>query len=208
MLILRSLTIALLLLCANVVHAHQSELSNIMIFEQNGKNLLMIKSAIAAFEGEVDYHYTKEAYKTPEEFMQLVIKRFVNTCFVIVNNDTIRLINPRVILGHETTVVAELAYMPQTIESYYVKNTFFKDMPSNQCELILTTTGLPQKQFILENANNQEVLLSLENGKWIVEDPSRSFFKSSNLLLWGAIFLIVGILIVIIIRKERKSNIA
>lgn len=59
----------LLLLCTGVVHAHQPDLSNIMIFEQNGKNLLMIRSALTAFEGEVDFHYKKGAYKTPEAFI-------------------------------------------------------------------------------------------------------------------------------------------
>ncbi len=195
---MRLITMTLLLLCTGVVHAHQPDLSNIMIFEQDGKNLLMIRSALTAFEGEVDFHNKKGAYKTPEAFIQLVIKRFEHTCRVIINNDTIRLINPQVVLGHETTVVAELAKVPQTIKSYYIRNAFFEDMPSNQCELILTAKGLPQKQFILNNTNNQEVLLSVENAEWIVKDSSSSFVKN---LLWGAIFVIVGTFSIAVIKK-------
>jgi hypothetical protein len=199
------LMIALLLLGGKAVHAHQSELSNIMIFEQNGKKLLMIKSALTAFEGEVDFHYTKAAYKTPEAFTQLVINRFYNTCCVIINDDTIRLINPQVILGHETTVVAELTNMPPTINAFYIKNTFFEDMPSNQCALILTINDLPQKQFILNKTNNQEALLSVKNGQLIIENPSRSFFKKSDLLLWAVVLLFITTSIVLIIKKERKA---
>jgi hypothetical protein len=204
---IRLLTITLFLLCGKVVQAHQSELSNIMIVEQNGKKLLTIRSALTAFEGEVDFHYTKAAYKTPEAFSQLVIKRLYKTCCIVINNDTIGLINPQVILGHETTLVAELANMPPTINSFYIKNTFFEDMPSNQCELILTINGLPQKQCVLNNTNHQEVLLNVEKGKWKMEDPRRFSFFTSNLHLWAAIFLLAGILMVIIIKKERKINI-
>jgi hypothetical protein len=197
---MRLIVVTLLVLCTGVVHAHQPDLSNIMIFEQDGKNLLMIRSALTAFEGEVDFHYQKGAYKTPEAFIQLVIKRFEHTCRVIINNETIRLINPRVVLGHETTVVAELVKVPQTIKSYYIKNAFFEDMPSNQCELILTAKGLPQKQFILNNTNNQEVRLRVKNAEWIVNDSSSSFVKN---LLWGAIFVIVGTFTIAVI-KGRK----
>ena len=163
--------------------AHSPDLSSMMIYEQNGKYFLAIKSSLTAFEGEIDYHYNKNAYKTPEEFQQLVSQHFQKNCLLFINNDTIKFIHPTVVLGHETTVFAELLNVPDKFNSLYVRNTVFKDMPNNMCELILTLKGLPQKQYILTNENKQEVKLSVENDNWEVEETNASFFKSSNRLI-------------------------
>ena len=186
--------------------AHSPDLSSMMIYEQNGKYFLAIKSSLTAFEGEIDYHFNKNAYKTPEEFQQLVSKHFQKNCLLIINNDTIKFINPTVVLGHETTVFAELLNVPDKFNSLYVRNTVFKDMPNNMCELILTLKGLPQKQYILTNENKQEVKLSVENDNWEVEETNASFFKSSNLLLWSLLFL--SVLVVVAIAVWRKKNIS
>ena len=172
--------------------AHSPDLSSMMIYEQNGKYFLAIKSSLTAFEGEIDYHFNKNAYKTPEEFQQLVSKHFQKNCLLIINNNTIKFIHPTVVLGHETTVFAELLNVPDKFNSLYVRNTVFKDMPNNMCELILTLKGLPQKQYILTNANNQEVKLNVENDYWEVEETNASFFKSSNLIydLYQSYFLV------------------
>ena len=186
--------------------AHSPDLSSMMIYEQNGKYFLAIKSSLTAFEGEIDYHFNKNAYKTPEEFQQLVSKHFQKNCLLIINNDTIKFINPTVVLGHETTVFAELLNVPDKFNSLYVRNTVFKDMPNNMCELILTLKGLPQRQCILTNENNQEVKLRVENDNWEVEETNASFFKSSNLLLWSLLFL--SVLVVVAIAVWRKKNIS
>ncbi|MCX6262929.1 MAG: hypothetical protein NTZ47_00095 [Bacteroidetes bacterium] len=203
---MKSIYLILLLLCVKVVQAHEPQLSSLMIYDQNGKSLLLIKSSLTAFEGEIDYHYNKTAYRTPDEFNQLIIKHFDKNCFVIINDDTVKLINPYVILGHETTMFAELLNPPKKITSVYVRNTFFKDMHNNMCELILTTKGLPQQQYILKNDNQQEVKLRVENEKWVVDKTSNSFYKPSNLILWGIIIFIV--LTIVIIANIRKKNIS
>ena len=186
--------------------AHSPDLSSMMIYEQNGKYFLAIKSSLTAVEGEIDYHFNKNAYKTPEDFQQLVSKHFQKNCLLIINNDTIKFINPTVVLGHETTVFAELLNVPDKFNSLYVRNTVFKDMPNNMCELILTLKGLPQKQYILTNENKQEVKLRVENDNWEVEETNASFFKSSNLLLWSLLFL--SVLVVVAIAVWRKKNIS
>ena len=186
--------------------AHSPDLSSMMIYEQNGKYFLAIKSSLTAFEGEIDYHFKENAYKTPEDFQQLVSQHFQKNCLLIINNDTIKFINPTVVLGHETTVFAELLNVPDKFNSLYVRNTVFKDMPNNMCELILTLKGLPQKQYILTNENKQEVKLSVENDNWEVEETNASFFKSSNLLLWSLLFL--SVLVVVAIAVWRKKNIS
>ncbi|OYU54015.1 MAG: hypothetical protein CFE25_18215 [Chitinophagaceae bacterium BSSC1] len=199
---MKSFVLVFLLLSANIVQAHQPDLSNLMIYEQNGKYLLVVKSSITAFEGEIDYLFGKNAYKSPEEFQLLVIKHFQKNCNVVINNENIKLINPKVILGHETTLFAELSNVPKKISSIDVKNTLFKDMPVSLCELILTLNALPQKQYLLNNVNNYEVKLQLENNSWsVVEDasPNTTFI----LLVIGVLILSASIAAVIINRKRK-----
>ncbi|MFM7488129.1 MAG: hypothetical protein ACKO13_14560, partial [Cytophagales bacterium] len=105
---------------ANMANAHSPDLSSMMIYEQNGKFLMIIKSSLTAFEGEINYIYGKNAYKTPEEFIQLVIKHVRKSSFVIINNDTIRFANVQVMLGHETTLFAELTGSPTDYKSIFV----------------------------------------------------------------------------------------
>ncbi len=199
---MKSFVLFLLLLSTNIVQAHQPDLSNLMIYEQNGKYLLVIKTSITAFEGEIDYLFGKNAYKSPEEFQQLVIKHFQKNCKLVMNNENIKLINPKVILGHETTLFAELSNVPKTISSIYVKNTLFKEMPVSLSELILTLNSVPQKQWLLNNVNNYEVELQLENNSWIVvEDtsPNTTFI----LLVIGVLILSASIVSVIVNRKRK-----
>ncbi len=174
-----------LMLLAKVVHAHQPDLSNLMIYEQNGKYLLLIKTSFSAFEGEVDLQYNKNAYKNAEEFKQLVTKHFQKKCFVIMNNDTVKFINPYVILGHETTIFAELRNVPQNITTIYTENHVFKDIHGSQSELIVLLNGLPKKQYILNEENNYTVNLTLENKNWIVGETTNVVFGNSKFILWG-----------------------
>ncbi len=197
---------ALLLFITFTANAHSPDLSSVMIYEQNGKLLLLIKGSLTAFEGEVDYHFKKKAYKTPEEFVQLVIKHFGNNCLVVINNDTIKFINPQVQLGHETTLFAELKNVPQKIQSCYIKNTLFKDTPNHQSELVITAKGLPQKQYILYNGNNHEVRLSVENKIWVIDNVGSSFFTNSTFILTALLFLTV--LVIAIVVKHRRTKFA
>ena len=200
---MKSVVLILFLLCTNIVHAHQPDLSNLMIYEQNGKYILVIKSSLTAFEGEVDYLFGKNAYKSPEEFQLLVIKHFQKNCKLIMNNEPIKLINPKVILGHETTLFAELSLVPKKISSIYVKNTLFKDMPVSLCEMILTLNDLPQKQYLLNNVNNYEVELQLENNSWtVVENDSPN--TTLILLAVVAFVLSASIVAVFVIRKRKQ----
>jgi hypothetical protein len=200
---MKSVVLFLFLICTNIVHAHQPDLSNLMIYEQNGKYILVIKSALSAFEGEVDYLFGKNAYKSPEEFQLLVIKHFQKNCAVMMNDENIKLINPKVILGHETTLFAELSIVPKKISSIYVKNTLFKDMPVSLCEMILTLNALPQKQYLLNNVNNYEVKLQLENNSWtVVEDASP---KTTLILLAVVAFMLSASVVAVFVIKKRKQ---
>ena len=201
---MKSVYLFLLLLCAKAVHAHEPDLSNLMIYEQNGKCLLVIKSSLTAFEGEIDYLFGKNAYKSPEAFQQLVIKHFKNSCLVMMNGDTVKLINPTVLLGHESTLIAELLNAPNKVNSIYIRNRLFKDMPSNMCEIILTLKGLPQKQYILDNANKQEVKLTIENNNWTVVKAVDWSYKNPSLVFGLVFFGVLSAAIILAIRKNKK----
>ncbi|MBI3219558.1 MAG: hypothetical protein HYZ44_08605 [Bacteroidetes bacterium] len=175
--------IILLLISVQWVQAHSPDLSTLMLYEQNGKLLLVIKASLTAFEGEIDYHFGKNAYKTPEEFMQLVIKHFQKTFLVMVNGDTVQLINPQVQLGHEATLFAELQIKERSIQSYFIRCALFQDMPNNQCELILTTHDRPQQQYILYGGNNHEVMLKAARQAWIIETPT-NFISNNSTIPW------------------------
>jgi len=191
-------------LLLNVAHAHQPDLSTMMVYEQNGKSLLVLKGSLTAFEGEVDFHFKKGAYKTPEEFIQLVTKHFEKNCLVTINNEVIKLENVRVILGHESTVFAELVNKPKNLKTLFIRNTFFKDMPNNQCELILTVDGLPQYQYIFNDKNDHEVKLTIEKNIWVLEEPDTSIFKSMNFIYGGAI-LFISLIIIWVLFKKRTN---
>jgi hypothetical protein len=191
-----------MVLFAPFLYAHSPDLSSLMIYEENGKTFLVIKSSIAAFEGEVVYLYGKESYKTPQEFNELAIEYFKENCFVAINNETIKFINPQIQLGHETTLFAELQHIPKQINSIHVKNTLFKDMPNNLCELILILKGLPQKQYILNNNSRHDVKLKLEKNKWSIEERSNANVTSNKFILIGSI---ISFIFVAIVFTQRKS---
>ena len=202
---MKSVCLILLLLCAKLVHAHEPDLSSLMVYQQNGKCFLVIKGSLTAFEGEVDYLFGKDAYKTPEAFQLLVIRHFQNNCLVMINDDTIRFNHPKVMLGHETTLFAELLNPPDKFNSIYVRNTLFKDMPANMCELIVTLNGLAQKQYILNNDNRHEVKLKVENNSWTVVKAANPPYKTTN-LLFGVVFFVAASLIVLMAIRKKKNQ--
>ena len=200
---MKSIYLTLLLLFANGAQAHQPDLSNLMIYEQNGKYFLAIKSSLTAFEGEINYLFGSNAYKTPEAFQQLVITHFQNNCFVIIDGDTTRFVNPQVMLGHETTLFAELLNIPEKPNSIHIRNTVFKDMPSNMCEIILAIKGISQKQYILDNANQHEVRLTVEENKRMVVECRNPFLTTPYLFIGGG--LLVFATFVFTKRRKKKT---
>lgn len=190
--------------CFQTALAHQPDLSSLMIYEQNGKSILLIKSSLTASEGEIDYLFGKDSYKTPQAFQELVIKHFQKNCFIIVNNDTIKLVNHQVILGHETSLFAEWSNPPKTVASLYVKNTIFKDIPNNLCEVILSINNLPQKQFLLGDDLQQEAKLRVENGLWVIEDPTNNFYLDPAFMVATGLFVLTLIALMITALKKKS----
>ena len=189
--------IGILLLFNSIsIFAHQSDLSTVMIYQdEKGKCFLQIYSSLTAFEGEIDYKYSKNAYKTPEEFRALVIDHFKkNVLFICNEKDTIKFGKPIVLLGHETKLVVEVFGFPENSRSMYFKNTMFMDTPQNQSSLMIVKKGLPNQLYVLDNENKQQINLVLENGKW--ESIAANSDKSmSPFLFWGSIVVLLFSLI-------------
>jgi len=201
---MKKIIIGILLLYNSVfLFAHQSDLSTVLISQdKNGKCFLQIYSSLTAFEGEIDYKYSKNAYKSPEEFRALVIEHFKKNVLLIYNEkDTLKFGKPIVLLGHETKLVVEVFGFPENSRSMYFKNTMFMNTPHNQSSLMIAKKGLPNQMYVLNNDNKQQIQLVLENGKWESIDTN-SDESMSHFLFWGSI--VVLLLSLILITKRFK----
>jgi hypothetical protein len=191
------------LLMSILTYAHSSKTSMLLISKiDKGRYVMQINCSITAFEGEIDYNFPKDVYKNPEEFKKLVIKHFQkNFLFVLNQKDTIKLINPIVVLGHETKFVAELKGITENPNDILIKNTVFKDFINSKAAVIMDLKGFPKKQYVLNNENNHTLNLKLDNENWIVVDSSR--FKPLYLLL---LLLLPIAYFYIKLRKKKETT--
>jgi hypothetical protein len=192
---------------ANFVgYAHQADLSTSVLSKTpEGKYVLQITSSLTAFEGEIDYLYSKNAYKTADAFRNLVIDHFKKNVFFIVNKtDTLKFARPFVMLGHETKLVVEVLNVPKDLKTVYYKNTMFKDMPHNEMAVIMLTEGFPKEQYILENQNKQEIQLELKEGKWNSTKIYDTNLNTKNILYTlSAVFILI--ISLIYVKKMSKK---
>ncbi|MEZ7506207.1 hypothetical protein [Flavobacterium sp. Arc2] len=188
-----------------VGHAHQPDFSTSVLSKtDDGKYVLQITSSLTAFEGEIDYLYSKNAYKTPEAFQQLVIDHFnKNVLFIINGKDTLKFGSPLVLLGHETKLIVEVLNVPNSIKEVNFTNTMFKDMPHNQMAVIMLIDGFPKAQYILENNNEQTIQLKLKEGTWVNSRVEE--LKMKNILYISFFLILVMIPLIYISYRDRKN---
>lgn len=174
--------------------AHQPDVSTTMLTElENGKWVLQVNTSLTAFQQVVRTNYPDVDYKTPEEFQELVLKHLrKNILFVFNEQDTLRLTNGFVKLGHETNVVFETSGMPDTLKSLSAKNSSFKDISRNQSALVILKTDFIRKHFVLNNANQHSISLTVDGNKLIEKIPA-SESKSASLPLFP---IFAGIILV------------
>lgn len=186
-------------------YAHQPDLSTAVLSKtDDGKYILQITSSLSAFEGEIDYLYSKGAYKTPEDFIKLVVDHFNKNVFFIVNEkDTLKFGKPLVLLGHESKLVVEVLNFPKNTNSFYFRNTMFKDMPHNQMAVMMLIEGFPKEQYILANENEQTIQLELKEGAWVTNDSDELKMKN---VLYISFFLILAMLPLVYIRYRHRKN--
>lgn len=193
-----------LMLASNVVFAHNPDLSNIVISRtDNGHVILQINSALTAFQQEVNYINGEGAYKSPEDFQNLALQHF-NASFSIIVNDnvTVQFKNPKVYLGHETKLVAEIIGLPEIVNAIRLKNELFKDIHNNQSVVIFLLAGFPKEKHVLNRDNGHELNIVLKDGswkKWIAENAGFSLKYTPYLIA-----LLLGGLIVYLIRKRKQ----
>lgn len=202
----------LFLVMSVTIYAHQPDLSySILSKTENGKYVLQISSSLSAFEEEIIYTYSKDAYKSPEEFKELVKKYFDKNVFLIVNEkDTLKFSNPLVLLGHETKYVVEVESIPDNIKSVYYKNSMFKDMHHNQMSVLMLVDGFPTKEYVLENGNSHTISLELKDSKWesiAVSDESFIAVLKSNYVYIIAVAFLLGLISIFYFKKKEKVKV-
>ena len=188
--------------------AHQIDMSTVLFSKtDDGKIVMQINSSLTAFQGEVNYNNPKNSYATPEEFQQLVIKHFYKNFSIEINGDTdIKLINPMVILGHETKLVAEVTGVPENVKSLLLKNEIFKDIHNNQSVVIFAIDGFPKNNnFVVNKENNYQLNLALIDNIWQVS--SNDNIKSNYLnYIFAVLIIAIAIYGLAKMRKPKSSG--
>ncbi len=181
--------------------AHSPDFSNIIISKtENGQIVLQLNSSLTAFQQEVNYVNGEGAYKSPEEFQDLVLQLFKSRFSLILNNnDTLRFKNSKVFLGHETKIVTEIIGIPKDVKSIHMKNKIFKDLHNSQTAVIFLLDGFPKEKFTLQRDNKHELNIILEDEKWVV--PIGKSDQTLLKYLPYLITLIIGGLLLLIKKK-------
>jgi hypothetical protein len=184
--------------------AHQPDISSTMLIEQSPNTwVLQIRTALTAFEYEVKMKYGENAYKTPEEFKDLVLELIKNNMSIVFNKQKIELANGSVKLGHETSVVFEVIGTSEAIETISVSNRVFTDIHKNQSALLLIKKGVPKEHFVLNEKNEHTILLRYNGSRFI--DLNNKFWSSK--LSYSSIGLFLGISLLFLgILFWRKSK--
>ena len=189
---MKFLTFILFVLISVASCTHQHKLSTVVVSKTtDGKYVMQVTSSLTAFEGEVDYLYGKNSYKTPDEFSDLVIGHFRKNVSFFINDRAVQFVNPEVLLGHETKLVVEVQGMPRNINTIDLKNTMFKDMSLNQSVVMLVGQEFPNQQYILDNNNSQQIQLASKNGKWNYTTNNGFTMKAKNIYLLVLLLLAI-----------------
>lgn len=174
--------------------AHQADVSSTMLIEQEDNTwLLNIRAAFTAFEQEIHTHFSDSAYSTPEEFNQLVINYFQQNLIILLNDrDTASLSHPMMKLGHESSLLFEVAGIPATIQSIAVSNTAFQDIYHSQSALIILKKGMKKDQFLLNKDNQYRARLEIQDNSFLL-DSGQTYHQQHPQISW----VVVGILMLI-----------
>lgn len=196
--------VALFLILMGInTYAHQPHLASFVFSKtDDGKYVVQFVGALTGFEGEINYNYGENAFKSPEEFRALVIDYFNKSTTFSINQQKMTFENPMVILGHETKLVAEVTDVPETVESIEFKNTFFQNTSHNQLTVLFVDSEFPKEKWVLSNKNQHRIRLIKTNGKW--ED--KSTYQKGHLVYYGiALGVLIFLSIVGYLALKRKN---
>lgn len=199
---LKTITMFLIVISINT-YAHQPNLASFILSKtENGKNIVQLTGALTGFEGEINYNFGKNSFKTPEEFRQLVIRRFKETTSFFINEKQVTFKNPIVILGHETKLVTEVIGLPKNAKEIKLTSTFFENTSQNQIATLFILDNYPQEKYVLSNKNKHTINLIYENEKWI-ENKSK-YNNFIHLIIVISVFILVSTGVYL---KNYKKNI-
>jgi len=203
--ILKTLITFYCFIIGHIVLGHNPDVSNVILSKtETGQIVLQINSSLTAFQQEINYINGEGAYKTPEEFKQLVIKHF-NDNFSIIINDSIPLqfTNPKVFLGHDTKFVAQVVDTPESINTITLKNKVFKDIHNNQSIIIFLLDGFPKKRFTLNRDNNNVLNIERKNNQWVtINSKTTANPSNKNFLIYIGIAVALGLISLLVSKRN------
>ena len=187
------------------VQAHQPDLSSTILVEKEAnKWVLQIRASLTAFEYEVEHHYGKGAYASPEEFRELVIKHIQENLSILFNGENAVIFQHGVVkLGHETSVSFEVVGTPETIQSLTVKNSSFGDISRNQCALIILKKGMEKDQFILSRKNGHTAELVISNDRFALATATQN---KTLFFLWVFAAAFLALAVIYFAFKNRRAK--
>lgn len=191
---IRTILISFLALVSVSTYAHKPNLASFILSKtDDGKYIIQLTGALTGFESQINYHFGKNAYKTPEEFRELVINRFTNTTSLFIDGKQIGFKNTIVVLGHETKLLTEAIGIPKNANQIKLTNTFFENTSRNQLITMFILDSYPKQKYVLNNKNKQTINIVFENNKWIKNQAESDNFIYYMLLIVGLIALSIGI---------------
>lgn len=185
--IARLLSILSILCISWRVQAHQPDLASIILAEQeDNKWILQVRSALTAFDYEIEEYFGEGAYATPEEFQELVVNYTRERIAIRFNEgDAAVLQHGMVKLGHETNVIFQLEGIPETIHSLMVESSTFSDIPNSQGVLMIYKEGYAKNQFMLNKNNGHSIRLEADGTRFVVADQQQGRAQPFLLLIAG-----------------------
>ncbi|MDB2606173.1 hypothetical protein N9Y48_00180 [Zobellia sp.] len=167
-----------------------SQSSTILVEGKNNLWTLQIRTSLTAYEQVVHTAYTKEGYKTPEEFQTLMTALLSKNLHLKMDNKEITLTNPKIHLGHETIVVYEVV-PPKDFKTVQLENTLFQDIYGSASSFMVLKNGVKRNLFKLDKKNNYNARVDFENGEFVLQEKSRGL--AGIAFNWYVVACILGI---------------
>ncbi|GGZ13107.1 hypothetical protein GCM10007049_01090 [Echinicola pacifica] len=160
---------------SHAVMAHDPDISSLALVEQpNGGWMIQLNASMTAFQYEVRQAFGEDSYSSPEEFNQLLLDHLKENIRLQINGHKMALKNGMVNLGHATTVAFDLGQLPDGVEEIFIDNKAFENIYHSQVIFSLNKEGIDQSRFILNQANDYQMSLSLKDNQVLEATSSRA----------------------------------
>lgn len=154
----------LLTLVTLSVEAHQANRAGFTFSKgDDGQYTALLSGALVGVEAEINQNYGETAYSDVEAFKALVVQHVEKTVNLRFNDTPVKFENVKVMLGHETNIIASVTGVPEPIESIHLTNTFFKDIFRSKLLVIFSGDNLPTKRYVLNDSNQYTLDIRLHN---------------------------------------------